>query len=96
MDLHVVSDAHVLGQCREEGRITMSARRLEREPERLYGLRLRDAFLHVPVSDELLTVIRMRVGRAGSPGRHEGGNIWQPVPRPRALSPCNQNGVVQG
>lgn len=79
LDLHVVSNAHVLGECREEGRITLSASSLNAEPERLYGLLLRDAFLHVPVADRVLQVIKMRVGRAGAPGRREGGNIWAPV-----------------
>lgn len=80
MDLHVVNEAHALGPCREEGRFTISARRLEIEPERLYGLEVRDAYLHVPVSDAVLTVIKMRVGRAGTPQRREGGNIWSLVP----------------
>lgn len=80
MDLHVVSDARALGPCREEGRITLSARTLEREPEHLYGLRLRDAYLHVSVSDDLLRVIRARVGRAGTPQEREGGgNTWSLV-----------------
>lgn len=79
MDIHIVADKDVMGICREEGRITISAATVEREPEHLYGIEARDAYLHVPVSEKVHSLCRMRVGRAGSPGRREGGNVWQLV-----------------
>lgn len=67
MDLHVVHDTPSGGPNLQEheDRLYVRARFLEEAPEALIGFRFRDAYLYVPVSDELVRVISYRIGRVG-------------------------------
>jgi hypothetical protein len=83
IDLHVVDDDPLIRRgwpFRDEGpRTIVQVRWLESHPDWLLGRELHDAFLHVPVSEALLTRIRMRVGRRPMAPGTPRGRVWGPV-----------------
>lgn len=66
IDLHVVDEPDdLIPPVRLSGdRIIVQASWLQRNPEFLHGLELNEAYLHAPVSADVVVTIGHRIGRA--------------------------------
>lgn len=81
IDLHVMDEPDdLMPPVRLSGaRIIVQATWLEDNREFLLGLELNEAYLHVPVSDEVIVTIGHRIGRAPKPPGALPSQVWMAV-----------------